>query len=228
MKFGFDYRRVISPFLDEEPLGIGIFSNAWQIQNDLAGTLEVINYLKATPVFNEYSLFAQDEWRVASRLSLSLGLRWELEPPPTFVDGPSPFGLTGNLSNPSSLGVAPAGAPLWQTPYLNFAPRLGAAYEVRTQTGWETVVRSGGGVFFDNDNFVAGATEDGYPFYGFYECPTATCGYPITPTVQERHAGDNRALHQHEHHRFPTHLRNCRIRCNGTSASNNRWAISSP
>jgi hypothetical protein len=64
--------------------------------------------------------------------------------------------LTGCLCNPPSLGIAPQGTPLWKTTYFNFAPRFGVAYEVRTTPGWETVLRAGGGVFFDTDNEAAG------------------------------------------------------------------------
>ena len=45
--------------------------------------------------------------------------------------------------------MAPQGTSLWKTTWYNFAPRLGIAYILHNAPGWETVLRSGGGVFFD-------------------------------------------------------------------------------
>jgi hypothetical protein len=180
LTFGFDYRRLTSSVEGYNPLVFAEFTNPWQLENNLADNFEIIAYQAGEPLFNAYALFAQDEWRVASRLSLSLGLRWDVEGPPTSANGQPAYTGTGSIDDPSSLGVAPRGTPLWDTPYLNFAPRLGVAYELRTNPGWETVLRSGGGVFFDNDNFLAAGAYQGLGFYGYYTCPAVTCGYPAT------------------------------------------------
>jgi hypothetical protein len=55
----------------------------------------------------------------------------------------------GSRISPDTWTLAPQGTPLWQTTWYNFAPRLGAAYILRNTPGQETVVRGGGGVFFD-------------------------------------------------------------------------------
>jgi hypothetical protein len=47
------------------------------------------------------------------------------------------------------LQLAPRGTPLWHTTWSNFAPRLGAAWQVKNEPGRELIIRAGGGVFFD-------------------------------------------------------------------------------
>ena len=53
---------------------------------------------------------------------------------------------------------------MWKTTWYNLAPRLGVAWQARTTPNWETVVRSGGGVFFDTANELA---TRGYSGIGF-------------------------------------------------------------
>ena len=47
------------------------------------------------------------------------------------------------------------GSSLWDTSYLNFAPRLGLAYQLNRTAGWETVVRGGLGLLYDLGNGTA-------------------------------------------------------------------------
>jgi hypothetical protein len=53
---------------------------------------------------------------------------------------------------------------LWHTPKFNFAPRLGVAWIVHDREGRETVLRGGGGVFYDTANQLA---TQGYNGIGF-------------------------------------------------------------
>jgi hypothetical protein len=70
-----------------------------------------------------------------------------VNPAPGVTQGLKPYTFQGSSFATASL--APQGTPLWHTSWFNFAPRLGAAYILRNTSGWETVVRGGGGVFFD-------------------------------------------------------------------------------
>jgi hypothetical protein len=56
---------------------------------------------------------------------------------------------------------------LWKTTWYNFAPRLGLAWTVHDQPGGETVLRAGGGVFFDSANEVASLGYSGLGFRAF-------------------------------------------------------------
>jgi hypothetical protein len=91
-------------------------------------------------------------------------LRWEVDPPPTEQHGDDAYTLLGNIGDPASLSLAPQGTPLWRTDWYDFAPRLGAAWTPRNRPGAETVLRAGGGVFFDTANEVA---AKGYNDLGF-------------------------------------------------------------
>jgi len=111
--------------------------------------------IASEPVFNEFSMFAQDTWRATKDITLDFGLRWEVNPAPIEANGNNAYTLLGDVKNPSTLTLAPRGTPLWKTSWCNFAPRLGVAWRAHSRTGWETVVRSGGGVFFDTGNQIA-------------------------------------------------------------------------
>ena len=68
---------------------------------------------------------------------------------------------------------------MWKTAWYNFAPRLGGTWTAHSQPGSETVVRVGGGVFFDTANEVASL---GYSELGFvaYQIPFGA-QLPFTP-----------------------------------------------
>jgi hypothetical protein len=111
------------------------------------GLVEVVG--EQDPAFTNFSAFLQDEWHIRPRIRLSLGVRWELNPPPTVVGGQQQRTINGNFGDPASLTLAPAGTALYKTTYYNFAPRLGVAVVLHNQPGHETVFRTGGGVYFD-------------------------------------------------------------------------------
>jgi hypothetical protein len=181
LKFGIDYRKIKSPLIPANPFVEPVFVGGNSVLDNNANVLVLQKTLPATPIFDEISIFAQDEWRVTPRLNLSFGLRWELDPPPTEAHGNDAFTLLGSLSNPSSLAVAPRGTPLWKTSWYNFAPRLGLAWVARAKPGWETVVRTGGGGFFDSDNTLAATGFDNFGFSALsikFGVPI-----PVTPTL---------------------------------------------
>ena len=119
-----------------------------------------------------WGFFLQDDWKVTSKLSLNLGLRWEFEGPLTERYDRSVRGLDYNYVQPISPQVianyatsptpeVPAsqfkvnggltfsnvnGQPrgLYNTPKVNLMPRFGFAYQFDNKT----VVRGGYGIFF--------------------------------------------------------------------------------
>jgi hypothetical protein len=181
LKFGVDYRRIASPITPAAIVPLAEFLSTQTALDGMPELSEISNYKSATPLFNETALFVQDEWRIHPRLSLSLGLRWEVNPPPTEKHGDDAYTLLGSINNPMSLSIAPQGTPLWKTGWYNFAPRLGAAWTAHNQPGHETVVRAGGGVFFDTANEVAalGYSNFGFGAYNLY------FGVPIPYTPSE-------------------------------------------
>lgn len=181
IKLGGDYRRLSSPINPASPYVFPYFASQTSLVTDNPLLLDIFKYVPATPVFNELALFVQDDWKVAPAVSLSLGLRWEVDPPPTETHGNDAYTLLGNINDPSSLALAPQGTPLWQTPKFNFAPRLGVAWTADNRPGRETVLRGGGGVFFDTANELA---TQGYNGIGFQALETYF-GSPLPVTSSQ-------------------------------------------
>lgn len=204
LSFGADYRRIASPITPASPGAFGIFESPQAVLSNMTTLSEVVIDIAATPIFNETSLFAQDEWRVVHNVNLSVGLRWELDPPPGAENGKTPYTLSGSLSDPSSLTLAPQGTPLWRTTWYNFAPRLGIAWTAHANPGWETVIRGGGGVFFDTDNEEAASGYFGIGFsaYNLY----FGSPLPLTPAQLDIPVSTAPPYTSAEVYAFPPHL----------------------
>jgi hypothetical protein len=147
-KFGVDYRR-LTPTIKLGSVG-GFwysFSEA-SVQTNSMDYVGTFGYASFYPLYKNFALFAEDEWRVSQRLNLSFGLRWEVNPPPGVTQGFKPWTMV-NGNDPNNGTLAPYGTSLWHTTWFNFAPRMGVAYTARNQSGREMVLRAGGGVFFD-------------------------------------------------------------------------------
>jgi outer membrane receptor protein involved in Fe transport len=164
LKFGVDYRHIKSVIAPPQVEPYAVFEQSSSVLTGTPNLPLVFSFLQATPVFQQAALFAQDQWHFNPRLTLSLGLRWELGPPPTEQHGNDAFTLRGNVNEPATLTVASRGTPLWHTSWYNFAPRLGMAWIVRNRTGTETVLRAGGGVFYDSANEIASVGFSGLGF----------------------------------------------------------------
>ncbi len=152
-KFGGSYLQSTAYF-DRDPFSRGPlvdihFTSAAQILNGIPGTEQVDVFDRQDPTAKQWGLYAQDEWRAIPRLTLSLGLRWDLAPAPS-ISGAQQYTYTGNANNPSTLGLSAQGAPLYATKWTDFAPRVGVAYVVHNQPGHQTVFRAGGGLFYDS------------------------------------------------------------------------------
>jgi outer membrane receptor protein involved in Fe transport len=150
LKFGVDFRR-LSPLLDVVSYGQDV--SFLDVPSAANGNLYITSLTAgngATLLFRNLGAFAQDTWQVTPRLTLTYGLRWDVDVAPSSVNGPSLVAVTGfDLNNLSGLALAPAGASIFHTRYGNVAPRLGVAYQLSQSQDWQTVVRGGFGVFFD-------------------------------------------------------------------------------
>ncbi|HOQ46493.1 MAG TPA: TonB-dependent receptor [Bryobacteraceae bacterium] len=119
-----------------------------------------------------WSWFVQDDWKVSSRLTLNLGLRWEWDGPLTerfnrsvrrfdasytqpfeeaaravYANNPTPEVPVSEFTTRGGLtfaGVNGEPRSLYETPRNNFMPRFGFAYQIDPKT----VMRGGYGIFF--------------------------------------------------------------------------------
>jgi hypothetical protein len=162
LKFGFDYRR-LTPLWDQIPYSTVIaFESLASIQDGVPDFAFVSAAHKVYPTFQNLSLYAQDQWKLTSRLTIDYGVRWELNPPPGAADGLYPPALT--TANLAVATLAPVGTPQYQTIYDNFAPRFGFAYELSTAPTHPVVVRGGYGIFYDTGQAEGAAGYLGPPF----------------------------------------------------------------
>jgi hypothetical protein len=168
LKFGVDLRRLSPLYNPAEYRQEAFFAD---MPSAGAGNLFfgfVTAATKSALLFHNLGIFAQDTWRIAPRLTLTYGLRWDVDFAPSSANGPSLPAVTGfNLSNLSSLALAPTGTPPFGTTYGNFAPRLGVAYQLSQNQNWEAVFRGGFGVFYDlATSQVGNMLQTSFPFGG--------------------------------------------------------------
>ena len=143
---------------DQNPTLAGDSYNTGDLRIDaladfMAGNVKTSSIALGDPdrqVFvNTFDFFAQDSWQLTTKLNVNYGLRWDYEGP---LHNPwknlSVFrpGLT-QLND----GIVYQGdqiSNLYDPTYTNFSPRVGFSYQVTPAT----VVRAGGGLYFDTPN----------------------------------------------------------------------------
>lgn len=176
--------------LARSPAVQNYFANGTQVLNNTMSEVSIVQTLRQDPTFKNMGVFFQDEWRARPRLSLSLGLRWDLSPSPS-VSGAQPRTYAGDLNNLASLTLAPDGTPQYATIYTNFAPRFGLAAIIHNQPGHELVFRTGGGMFYGTGHTFANVFGEGFGLgTGYTQTYTPAkppanypLSYPIPPSA---------------------------------------------
>ncbi len=113
---------------------------------------------------HNFSIYGQDTWNATPRLTVTYGVRWDVNPPLTGKDAANdPFTVDG-LDNPATIALAPRGTPLYSTDYDNVAPRLGVAYRIGRRPDWDATVRGGVGVFYDLGQGSLGGVTSYFPY----------------------------------------------------------------
>ncbi|PYV15730.1 MAG: hypothetical protein DMG21_14165 [Acidobacteria bacterium] len=169
LRFGVEHRRyyINSPFQDtpgtyafnSEQTGLPNFaqSTGFAFSSFILGAVRNsgvgINGLTQAVRTRTTALYFQDDWKVNTKLTLNLGIRWDI---PTGYTNPNNMmsGLDPNVPNPGAdgykgalvfLGDCPAcnGKTRWADNYYGeWAPRIGAAYAVNNKI----VLRGGYGI----------------------------------------------------------------------------------
>jgi hypothetical protein len=96
-----------------------------------------------SPSWNSSGAFFQDDWRVAPKLTLNLGLRYAYTSPMKEAKN-----LWGNFdpSSPSGMSQPAPGGTLWKPDHKDFSPRVGFAYDISGKG--TTVVRGGFSIIY--------------------------------------------------------------------------------
>jgi hypothetical protein len=189
LKFGVDYRW-LSPFTSPY---------AYRQQAEFSGVTcptapPCLGYaLSATSVYaatfseqsdalvsQNFSLYGQDTWKITPRLTVTYGLRWDINPPLKGKNSANqPFTVIG-LEDPATMTLAPRGTPIYGTTYGNVAPRVGMAYQLGGKPDWITVLRGGFGIFYDlGYGSLGGSSSFGFPYEALNVLPGVTL--PLNP-----------------------------------------------
>lgn len=137
----------------------------------------------ASSIANEdFSLFAQDSWKVGRNFTLNYGLRWDAQHFPNPTIAPSKTAYGADLSNPAfpSTGFLP-------NQNKEFQPRVGFAWDVRGNG--ESVLRASWGIFNARQNMltqVGPITTNGVQQQ---EIAAGTCLFTIAGVCQQNSAG---------------------------------------
>jgi hypothetical protein len=120
-----------------------------------------------------WAWYVADDWKVSRKLTLNIGLRYELEIPrherynrvnvfDPYVGSPlaGPAGLPNLKGGLVFAGINGASAQQFGTDSNNLAPRLGFAYQLNSST----VIRGGGGIFYAPSLRAAGGTVGNFGY----------------------------------------------------------------
>ncbi|MGH9937063.1 MAG: TonB-dependent receptor domain-containing protein [Blastocatellia bacterium] len=82
LKAGVDYRRLSPSYTPPVYTQEGAFQNLSQLEAGRAAWVILRAWEKAEPLFTNFSAFWQDAWKAGRRLTLTYGMRWEVNPAP--------------------------------------------------------------------------------------------------------------------------------------------------
>lgn len=173
LKAGFDYRRIKAAGNDSNDAAgqyafNGIFTKSAPTSSGIGGTdladlllgypstAAIYTSSKLTDIANYYGLYVQDDFRVSTRLTLNIGLRWEHEPGLYEINNGMLVNFDGSAANPLAgnvTGISPKGVVQYagngrttvgSPTSSKLGPRIGLAYKLDSKS----VIRAGYGVFW--------------------------------------------------------------------------------
>ena len=197
MKFGVDYRWLApfsSPFTYRQFVDFsGVACPApsqscagYALSGTVPGAVTTASFAQpgvfepSALLSQNFSLFGQDTWKITPRLTLTYGLRWDINPPPKGKNSANQLFTVTGLDNPPTIALAPPGTPLYETTYGNVAPRFGIAYQIADRPNWGTLLRAGFGIFYDLGQGWLGGASAFFPHSATRSLTLAQ--FPLTTT----------------------------------------------
>jgi hypothetical protein len=189
--YGADLRWMKPFYLDNGYIYQASLTNIANLLQNTTSSGDLITTLPIEASVRNLSFYANDSWRVQRHLTVSLGLRWDINPAASF--GPYHLPRFTGFPDVTALALNPQPGPLYPTPMKEFAPRVGVAYQLKLFKDWDTVIRGGWGVFYDLGQGTALATSHTFPFaltqtitalpfpLAANTYTTPTLPYPLTP-----------------------------------------------
>jgi hypothetical protein len=192
LKFGASVQRIQSTLTNsqDDPRGIFNFNGNYTSNQGAAGTgnpfatfllgypnFVARDFVNTVPAVRMTfaGFFAQDDYRISPKLTLNLGLRWDL-----FTTPVEKHNRQSNF-DPTTGSIVVADSdnrgPNVDTNYRNWGPRVGLAY---SPDNGKTAFRAAYGISYFPDNFGAtgGTLERNFPFFTISRLNTPT---PFTP-----------------------------------------------
>jgi hypothetical protein len=134
-------------------------------------------YIKMDSLEGQYALYIRDRWRATRKLTLDLGLRWELYPNRRRSAGLGyeSYDPTTNEALIGGRGDVPRDNGVMYSKKL-FAPRVGLAYQATPNT----VIRTGYGITYHSHPFGAQALRGWFPLTVVGSFGSAAGFLPVT------------------------------------------------
>jgi hypothetical protein len=138
--------------------------------------------------YNDWSFWGQDDYKVTAKLTLNLGLRWDVFPSYsevhnqyTYLNPTATNPITGNLGTLEFAGPGTAGinsgitrTPTW---FKNFGPHIGLAYSIDQKT----VIRASYLLTYAHGDNIGGAANVGPSLLGLTPSAAAPSGLASAP-----------------------------------------------
>ena len=162
-------------------------SSGFGLQNNFPFSESISGHPLLSYANENFAFFGQDDWKTLPRLSLNIGLRYDVSTVSREKNG---FLQNFDLN---TLTVTPRGEKIYNMDKNNFGPRVGFAFDVFGDQ--KTVLRGGYGIFYNRElpaSFGSPqvnsfpATSIGFlDLIGFGNCPVppSTFGFPVDPTI---------------------------------------------